>query len=232
MKNVIAGPALATVLAITALTAACAGPHRGQSDGQTTDRHFVDALGQPLEEWPCGDGTLPPADAVQAPAALVNLLEAFETGDSRTIELAGQDLLASAIEASRRQFHSHEASDTQGDRGRSNREFLETWVYGPVPVLRVGVDRFWLDERLAIQLATSAIANGAIEDARFWLMEAGAPAFLDDYNVRCLAWIDLQGPVERLDGWAGQVDWQGPGLRPWEDRVRQVIDHAGGNGQH
>lgn len=120
----------------------------------------------------------------------------------------------------------HAASSTPEEastRMAERREVLETWVYGPLPALRVGVERFWLAPWLSAALATSAVRVGRFEEARAWLIEGGAPTPLEGDLLRCLLWVDLHGSPERIRDYVEWVDWNAPEWAEWRALVEPYL---------
>ena len=207
--------AIASVVLWTS-AGACAGSATQDVDSSTPPTR------PPLPPWAC-DAELPDVREPELlPLELAELMAALEDDSSECVEQAADRLMQAAMRAVEDDFRRLDEERA----GTGHRTFLDTWVHGPIPILSIGVERFWLAGELAEVLASRALREDRMADARRWLLQSGRPATLDERRLVCLLWIDLSHEPQRVAEYEAALDWQSPALVRWRPLVDVALEHS------
>jgi len=149
------------------------------------------------------------------------------TGSPSEVAALLDQELNRAREEAQRVFHDEAQTDAEESAVDARagvavemRAFLDTYVHHPRPLLAVGVDRFVLSSYLTRILVDNAINRGDEEDARRWLIEGGAPVFMDAELDACalVLFVDDAPTLQQI---LAQVDRRSPVV---DEALRWLMD--------
>ncbi|TVR03549.1 MAG: hypothetical protein EA398_04365 [Deltaproteobacteria bacterium] len=199
---------------------ACAAPAATDVDSTTPSMSPV------VPPWACAAELPGVREPELLPLELAELMAALDDDSSERVEQAAERLMQAAMRAVEDDFRQLDEERA----GTGHRSFLDTWVHGPIPILSIGVERFWLAGELAEVLASRALREDRMADARRWLLQSGRPATLDERRLTCLLWIDLAHEPHRVAEYEAALDWQSPALVRWRPLVDEALESGGPNG--